>query len=355
MRNLAIQFDELRVINIGAKGSLNRFQISPVPVAGHLNTIREPPRKITDKLNSRRATAIANAPRRNEFRVGADRNPSPHVARRLRRGLGEHDLALLGVDEAPNLVELDALARQIAEGLVLIGQTGFASIDQQLVDGVYRDIGKPTSRAKAVPLNKRVEDLGAFGDRQPVHASQYSDASKSGQASNHFGGRLFHRERAAARAISLRLVAVNRSARILPPRCPPSRPRATACGFFSRSIGCSSVSSPTERSTIRLASWFMSRGRSGRVFHACEYDARRRGLQIRSSMTAKLSHYRLARVRACGCGSAWNKDPVFGVIGIQSGPPGRRVHSGFRGGYGGQVGDAGSGDSREDPSGVFRP
>src|SRR5438132_6392318 len=55
------------------------------------------------------------------------------------------------------------------------------------------------------------------------------------------------------------------------------------------------------------------------------------------------------------CESAWNKDPVFGVIGIQSGPPGRWVHSGFRGGYGGQVGDAGSGYDREDPSGVFRP
>ena len=38
------------------------------------------------------------------------------------------------------------------------------------------------------------------------------------------------------------------------------------------------------------------------------------------------------------CESAWNKDPVFGVIGIQSGPPGQRVHSGFSGGYGGQVG-----------------
>ena len=56
-----------------------------------------------------------------------------------------------------------------------------------------------------------------------------------------------------------------------------------------------------------------------------------------------------------GCESAWNKDPVFGVIGIQSGPPGRWVHSGFRRGYGGQVGDAGGGDDREDPSGVFRP
>ena len=38
------------------------------------------------------------------------------------------------------------------------------------------------------------------------------------------------------------------------------------------------------------------------------------------------------------CESAWNKDPVFGVIGIQSGPPGRRVHSGFREGYGGRLG-----------------
>src|SRR5271157_3209298 len=39
-----------------------------------------------------------------------------------------------------------------------------------------------------------------------------------------------------------------------------------------------------------------------------------------------------------------NKDPVFGVIGIQSGPPGQWVHSGFHGGHGSQVGDADSGD-----------
>jgi hypothetical protein len=54
------------------------------------------------------------------------------------------------------------------------------------------------------------------------------------------------------------------------------------------------------------------------------------------------------------CEYAWNKDPVFGVIGIQSGPPERRVHSGFHGGHGSQVGDAGSGDDRKDPSGVVR-
>src|ERR1700757_3407545 len=44
------------------------------------------------------------------------------------------------------------------------------------------------------------------------------------------------------------------------------------------------------------------------------------------------------------CKSAWNKDPVSGVIGIQSGPPGRRVHNGFHGEHGGQVGDADCGD-----------
>src|SRR5207244_10252079 len=54
------------------------------------------------------------------------------------------------------------------------------------------------------------------------------------------------------------------------------------------------------------------------------------------------------------CESAWNKDPVFGVIGIQSGPPGRWVHSGFHGGHGGRVGDADSGDDREGPSSLFR-
>src|SRR3954462_15718168 len=55
------------------------------------------------------------------------------------------------------------------------------------------------------------------------------------------------------------------------------------------------------------------------------------------------------------CESAWNKDPVFGVIGIQTGPRGRRVHNGSHGGHGSRFWDADSGDDCEDPAGLFFP
>src|SRR3954447_19857404 len=54
-------------------------------------------------------------------------------------------------------------------------------------------------------------------------------------------------------------------------------------------------------------------------------------LRSRTTLTPgrQTSHHR--------CESAWNKDPVFGVIGIQSGPRGQRVHSGFHDGVNGGV------------------
>src|SRR3954466_12391175 len=64
-----------------------------------------------------------------------------------------------------------------------------------------------------------------------------------------------------------------------------------------------------------------------------------------------------AFVRNChrSCESAWNKDPVFGVIGIQTGPRGRRVHNGSHGGHGSRVWGGDSGDDWEDPAGLFCP
>ncbi len=67
-----------------------------------------------------------------------------------------------------------------------------------------------------------------------------------------------------------------------------------------------------------------------------------------------LYHHRewLKRRAEWACVSAWNKDPVFGVIGIQSGPRGLRVHTGFHD-YGSRGWDADCGDDCEDPPGIF--
>src|SRR5690242_1460716 len=52
------------------------------------------------------------------------------------------------------------------------------------------------------------------------------------------------------------------------------------------------------------------------------------------------------------CESACKKDPLLGVIGIQSGPPNRRVHIGFHDSWGPDW-NVGRGDDCEDSPSVF--
>jgi hypothetical protein len=85
MGNFAIELDQLGIIDIGAKPGLNRFEIGAMPVASDLGAIRQPLREITNELYRCRAAPIPNAPGRHKFRIGADRNPCPNVASRLRR------------------------------------------------------------------------------------------------------------------------------------------------------------------------------------------------------------------------------------------------------------------------------
>src|SRR5688500_18390242 len=59
-----------------------------------------------------------------------------------------------------------------------------------------------------------------------------------------------------------RLFGLIAAARATPRLRPPSRPSATAAGFFGRSVGGSVFGAcPADSSMIRYASWFGSRGR----------------------------------------------------------------------------------------------
>src|SRR5947209_16556566 len=75
---------------------------------------------------------------------------------------------------------------------------------------------------------------------------------------------LAQRAAAAFFAIDLRLRVESAAARAFPPFKPPRRPRSTA--FTSLPAAWSdSVVAPVARSTMNLASWFVSRGRLGRI------------------------------------------------------------------------------------------
>lgn len=91
-----------------------------MPVAGQLDAIGEALRKIVNEGFGGLTVAPANVPRRNEFRIGIDRRPGPHVASIGRRFLRPRHVLLLAMDEGPDFIDLNALGGEIAEHAVLL-------------------------------------------------------------------------------------------------------------------------------------------------------------------------------------------------------------------------------------------
>jgi hypothetical protein len=76
------------------------------------------------------------------WRRGAvGRSPCPNVTSGRRGALGVLDVVILGVNEAPDFIHLDALAGQLAKHLVLIGSTGVTGFNYQLRDRVLAASG----------------------------------------------------------------------------------------------------------------------------------------------------------------------------------------------------------------------
>jgi hypothetical protein len=84
------------------------------------------------------------------------------------------DVLLLGVAERPDLVALDDLARQIAQGVVLVVRARFPEIDQQLDDRVFRRAGHAHRAADRHALDQAADDLRPLLSRQPVHTDHYA-------------------------------------------------------------------------------------------------------------------------------------------------------------------------------------
>jgi hypothetical protein len=139
-----------------------------------LHAIREAAGKITDEQLGVADPAIADVPARNKLRVSIDCRPRPNVADPRNALKLLRDIALLRVDEAPNLVALNTLARQVAKVLVLVVEARRANVAEKLIDCVPAYTCHASNSAEAVSLAEHVEDAGAFFVVQFVHNEHYA-------------------------------------------------------------------------------------------------------------------------------------------------------------------------------------
>ena len=128
-------------------------------------------------MNVRRAAGIPRAHQegRDQLGVGVDRREGPDVAHaKLSLPLGG-DVLRLGVDEAPNLVHLDALAGEIDQGLVLEADASLSDLPPELHDGVFGDASDTGGGADAATLYQGRDDLDSLrGAEHVCHTRHYT-------------------------------------------------------------------------------------------------------------------------------------------------------------------------------------
>src|SRR5581483_5925758 len=95
------------------------------------------------KLNGSVRAAIREQPANEKLGIGTNRRPSPNVTGLIWRGLGLLYVTSLGVNEAPDFIHLDSLARKVAKRLVLIGGASVASRHKQFCHRVLAGPGQP--------------------------------------------------------------------------------------------------------------------------------------------------------------------------------------------------------------------
>jgi len=134
-----------------------------------LNAIRQALFQIMHEMVGASGIALSNKPAGNQFRIGVERNPSPHVARALFPVFWSA-VFRFGIDKAPDFVALDSLTVKISENPVLILGTRTSEIAQQLHDCCAMNACHPCHRAKRVAFHQSGNHRLALVGAQFVHA-----------------------------------------------------------------------------------------------------------------------------------------------------------------------------------------
>ena len=139
-----------------------------MPVGRQLDAGGKPPFQVLHELRSTPAVPGADQPGRHELGVRVNRGEGPDIAHaELALHLRRHVLRL-GVDEAPNLVHLEALTGEVPEHPVLVLRAGGSEVEQELLDGVLGDADHPGRGADGVAVDQGRHELGAFRGAEDV-------------------------------------------------------------------------------------------------------------------------------------------------------------------------------------------
>jgi hypothetical protein len=133
-----------------------------------LDPVRQSLRKVCYKRRRGREIPLTDAIRRNDLRLGIERNEGVLIANAARI-IERCHVALLLADIGPDLVNLDAPTRKLAHLLVHQLRAPVADLDQQPADRVAVRPGHPLSAADRIALDQAVDDLSAAGERYAIH------------------------------------------------------------------------------------------------------------------------------------------------------------------------------------------
>lgn len=121
-------------------------------------------------------------PARNKLRVCVRREPKPRVASVNGLALHRWDVLLLRADEAPDFIDLEALALEALEHAVLIPGGGMAGVYNELADCCLTHAGESRDSADRHSFAQKMDDLGALIAGQLVHVCESSEGFSLCQA-----------------------------------------------------------------------------------------------------------------------------------------------------------------------------
>src|ERR1022692_1094040 len=155
LRIVAINLDQLRVVDIIRESIRYSRQIHLVAVRGQLDSIRQPVCNVPKELRRTPGVPPSCHPRQYELALSFNRGERPNVATDTGLHLGFCDVLLLASDKRPDLINLNPLGRNVADHAVMVLGAGRTNRYEEPKDSALGYAGKAHRGANRTALNQR--------------------------------------------------------------------------------------------------------------------------------------------------------------------------------------------------------